>query len=46
MLKLYVAAVYLFSETVLNVVVFLFLFLLGPHLWHMEVPKLGVESEL
>ena len=22
------------------------LFLLGPHLWHMEVPRLGVESEL
>ena len=19
---------------------------LGPHLWHMEVPRLGVESEL
>ena len=19
---------------------------LGPHLWHMEVPKLGIESEL
>ena len=24
---------------------FLFVFL-GPHLWHMEVPRLGVESEL
>ena len=23
-----------------------FFFLLGPHLWHMEVPKLGVKSEL
>ena len=23
----------------------LFVFL-GPHLWHMEVPRLGVESEL
>ena len=21
-------------------------FFLGPHLWHMEVPSLGVESEL
>ena len=30
--------------------VFFFLFggggSLGPHLWHMEVPRLGVESEL
>ena len=23
-----------------------FFFLLGPHPWHMEVPRLGVESEL
>ena len=23
-----------------------FVFILGPHLWHMEVPRLGVESEL
>ena len=22
-----------------------FFFLLRPHLWHMEVPRLGVESE-
>ena len=21
-------------------------FFLGPHLWHMEVPRLGVEAEL
>ena len=21
-------------------------FFLGPHLWHMEVPRLGVDSEL
>ena len=29
-------------------VLFLFLFFvfLGPHPWHMEVPKLGVETEL
>ena len=26
--------------------VFLFLSFLGPHLWHMKVPRLGVESEL
>ena len=23
-----------------------FFFLNGPYLWHMEVPRLGVESEL
>ena len=25
---------------------FFFFFFLGPHLWHMEVPRVGVESEL
>ena len=25
---------------------FFFFVFLGPHLWHMEVPRLGVESEL
>ena len=25
---------------------FFFPFFLGPHPWHMEVPRLGVESEL
>ena len=25
---------------------FLFLYFLGPHPWHMEVPRLGVKSEL
>ena len=25
---------------------FFFLVILGPHLWHREVPRLGVESEL
>ena len=25
---------------------FLFLSFLGPHLWYMEVPRLGVKSEL
>ena len=25
---------------------FFFLVFLGPHLWHMEDPRLGVESEL
>ena len=28
------------------VFVFVFVLLLGPHLQHMEVPRLGVESEL
>ena len=26
--------------------IFGFVFLLEPHLWHMEVPRLGVESKL
>ena len=25
---------------------FFFFFFLGPHPWHMEVPRLGIESEL
>ena len=25
---------------------FFFFYFLGPHLWHMDVPRLGVESEL
>ena len=28
------------------VVFFFFLIFLGPHLWHTEVPSLGVESDL
>ena len=27
-------------------ILFFFFFFLGPHLWHMEIPRLGVESEL
>ena len=30
----------------LDPMVGLFFFLLGPHLWHMEIPRLGVELEL
>ena len=30
----------------LPVILFCWLFLLGPHPWHMEVPRLGVESKL
>ena len=26
--------------------IYLFIYFLGPHLWHMEIPRLGVESEL
>ena len=29
-----------------NSKIFFFFFFLGPHLWHMEVPRLGLESEL
>ena len=33
---------------VYNIVIHIFFFFcfLGPHLWHMEVPRLGVELEL
>ena len=30
---------------IMRVFIYLFCFL-GPHLWHMEIPRLGVESEL
>ena len=36
-------------RTLINLLIwlmFLFLAALGPHLWHMDVPRLGVESEL
>ena len=26
-------------------ILFYFIFLLGPHAWHMEIPSLGVELE-
>ena len=35
----------IFQYHFLNILIYL-LSLLGPHLWHMEVPRLGVESEL
>ena len=36
-----------FYNNVLKFPLFLsFLGFLGPHLWHMEVPRLGVSSEL
>ena len=25
---------------------FIYIFFLGPHLWHMEIPRVGVESNL
>ena len=34
-------------ESVISIYIFcLFFFFLGPHLWHMAVPRLRVESEL
>ena len=30
----------------LSMIIYLFIFFLWPHLWHMEVPRLGVELEL
>ena len=30
----------------INKVCGVFFVFLGPHLWHMEVPRLGVQSEL
>ena len=41
------ATLYLSSWSVFNIALYLLFFSsLGPHLWHMEVPGLGVESEL
>ena len=34
------------SDTAASTVLFLFFFFKGPHLWHMEAPRLGVESGL
>ena len=49
-------ACWLFTEKLVNCYIvtfglertlpFFFFFFLGPHLWHMEVPRLGVKSEL
>ena len=36
---------WLISRCIKNFYLFTYLFL-GPHLWHMEVPRLGVKSEL
>ena len=33
-------------EEVLYIWFYFIFFILGPHLWHMEVPRLGVKSEL
>ena len=30
--------------TTLCIIIFFFLYILGPHPWHMEVPRLGVQS--
>ena len=37
---------FLISETNIGLFNFILFLLLGPHLWHVEVPRLGVESEL
>ena len=37
--------VFCFHKKILSKKKFLFV-LLGPHLWHLEVPRLGVQSEL
>ena len=34
------------KKTSSNAIAFLFFFFLGPHPWLMEVPRLGVESQL
>ena len=35
------------SLTALTLFIFiLYIFILGPHPWHMEVPRLGIQSEL
>ena len=34
------------TENIGGFLFFFFCFFLGPHLWHMEVAGLGVESEL
>ena len=26
--------------------IYIYIFFLGPHLWHMEITRLGVQSEL
>ena len=31
---------------IIIIVIIVFLSLLGPHPWHMEVPRIGVQSEL
>ena len=34
------------GKIIVNLSVFFFLSFLGPPLWHVDVPRLGVESEL
>ena len=44
---IYLKFFFLFQSQHFNCFLFVCLFyFLGPHLWHMEVPKLGIESEL
>ena len=34
------------EENLLLSIAIIIIVFLGPHLWHMEIPRLGVESEL
>ena len=38
--------IFLSFSLLLFIYLFIIFFFLGPHLWHMEVPRLGVKSEL
>ena len=46
-LKFYKYMLKLMVKSQKSFLLFLFVFIfLGPHLWHMEVPRLGVKLEL
>ena len=34
------------QNILIELIIIIIFYFLGPHLWHMEVPGLGVESEL
>ena len=46
MVDLSLCALELYTETRISINLFFFLFFLHSHLWHMEVPRPGVEFEL
>ena len=43
---MYYVKKYVSERNVLGFFFFFFYFFLGLHLWHMEVPRVGFESEL